>query len=596
VSNKLIIERALKDLIFDEREFVALLSGEWGIGKTYFWSEFKQKYLHNQKNVVYVSLFGVNSVDEIKNEIIIQLSKYTKYLNKYRDKIKSIKGGTFKSDDMSLSIGGAIINSSLSLFSTNDFKNIIICFDDFERLSDKVSIKDVMGLISQLKEQKECKIIMILNEKELNKLSDIDGKKHDEIFALYKEKIVDYTFHYQPSFDENFNILKKDVKDSKPQKKWIEYLLTKGWIYDFFEKEDLKNIRIMKQVIYHLNNFNFIEAYRLEDEVIKEFVEIALKLFLFKSRCNYTFQELEKMLSYYSEKTWGNYHNNKRDTQKEIPINEKYDKCLEQNRFITYLDHTFYNTKNIQEIIYHYLDNYFIDREELKEILLDKNKHIKNYSLRATITTLKDSFYEDFSITNEELSQNILTELETNRNSLHKLYSYEDFKEIIDFIKQFINNKTIDSIEEEFVKKYIESNYLNAKYAYANPLKIIQETYTWADNYILKLKESHQVKNRENIFDILQKIIDSENLGLAFTDGHKLSNVSVKEYKELILSSKDFVNLLIKFLSKHKNSWEELNQAQENIKKALIEIKNTNDNFSWKVDEIAKKAKIFLED
>jgi len=192
--------------------------------------------------------------------------------------------------------------------------------------------------------------------------------------------------------------------------------------------------------------------------------------------------------------------------------------------------------------------------------------------------------------------QVILTELKKNRTTLYKLYSYENFKDIIDFIKQFIKDKTIDSIEEEFIKKYIEENYLTAKYNHNDSLEVIQKTYTWADKYILKLQKSHQVKNQNNIFDIFQQIVHRENLGLTLTDGYKLSNVSVKEYKELILSSKDFVNLLIKFLSKHKHSWQELEQAQENIKKALIEIKNMNDDFSWKVDEIVKKAQILLED
>ena len=586
MSNTLIIERALKDLILNnKREFVALISGEWGIGKTYFWNEFKEKYLQNQKNVVYISLFGLNSLNEIKHEIIIQLSKYTKYLNKYRDKIKSLKGGNIKSNDISLSISGQIVNSSLSLFSTNDFKNIVICFDDFERLSEKISLKDVMGLISQFKEQKECKVLMILNEKELNKLSDIDGKKHDEIFALYKEKVVDYTFQYQPSFNKVFDIVEKD----------IEYF-NKEWIYDFFKKIDLKNIRIMKQVIYHLNHFNFIEAYQLEDEVIKEFVEIALKLFIFKAKCNYTFKELNKILEYHSKKVFMPTLQKEFgiDIDKEIPHNKKYENCIEKNQYILYSDDTD-KTKDIEKIIYTFIDTYFIDRKKLKKLLNDNNNFVKNYYLRDTITTLRNNFYEDFSTTNEVLSQNILTELKKNRTTLYKLYSYENFKDIIDFIKQFIKDKTIDSIEEEFIKKYIEENYLTAKYNYNNSLEIIQKTYTWADKYILKLQKSHQVNNQNNIFDIFQQIIDRENLGLTLTDGYKLSNVSVKEYKELILSSKDFVNLLIKFLSKHKHSWQELEQAQENIKKALIEIKNMNDDFSWKVDEIVKKSQISLE-
>jgi hypothetical protein len=55
---------------------------------------------------------------------------------------------------------------------------VIICFDDFERLSSKIDLKDIMGLISYLKEQKICKILLIMNEKELDKLGSIDGKKY----------------------------------------------------------------------------------------------------------------------------------------------------------------------------------------------------------------------------------------------------------------------------------------------------------------------------------------------------------------------------------------------------------------------------------
>jgi len=287
MSNKNKIEITLKKLILKEqKEFVAMISGEWGIGKTHFWNDFNEKHLKNKKKVVYISLFGLNSLDEIKNEVIFQLSKYTKNLNKYRDRIKSLKGGSLKVDDMGLSIGGAVINATLSLFSTTDFKDIIICFDDFERLSDSVSLKDVMGLISQFKEQKKCKIVMILNEEELDKLSDIDGKKHNEIFALYKEKIIDYNFFFKPSFEELFTVIKEDIEYFNPE-----------WVEAFFQKSDLYNLRIMKQVIFQLNHFEFIKAYHLDDRVLQEFVEIALNIFIFYAESNYSylqFLELDK--------------------------------------------------------------------------------------------------------------------------------------------------------------------------------------------------------------------------------------------------------------------------------------------------------------
>jgi hypothetical protein len=42
-----------------------------------------------------------------------------------------------------------------------------VCFDDFERLSPSIKLEEVLGFIAELKEQKECKVVMILNEGKL---------------------------------------------------------------------------------------------------------------------------------------------------------------------------------------------------------------------------------------------------------------------------------------------------------------------------------------------------------------------------------------------------------------------------------------------
>jgi uncharacterized protein YydD (DUF2326 family) len=70
------------------------------------------------------------------------------------------------------------------LLDKQDFKDIIVCFDDFERLSSSMELKEVLGLISELKEQKNCSVVMILNEDELR-----DNK---ETLDKYKEKLIDY--------------------------------------------------------------------------------------------------------------------------------------------------------------------------------------------------------------------------------------------------------------------------------------------------------------------------------------------------------------------------------------------------------------------
>ncbi|MDR0091628.1 NTPase, partial [Acinetobacter baumannii] len=65
-------------------------------------------------------------------------------------------------------------------------KDAIICFDDFERMSNKLDIKDVMGLANYLKLEKNCQVILILDE---NKTAS-ENKKN---YAEYKEKLIDTT-------------------------------------------------------------------------------------------------------------------------------------------------------------------------------------------------------------------------------------------------------------------------------------------------------------------------------------------------------------------------------------------------------------------
>ena len=84
-------------------------------------------------------------------------------------------------------------------------KDAIICFDDFERISNKLDIKDVMGLANQLKLEKNCQIILILDE-------DKAESENKEKYAKYKEKLIDDTIiinSVEPLIRENA----KDIEE-----------------------------------------------------------------------------------------------------------------------------------------------------------------------------------------------------------------------------------------------------------------------------------------------------------------------------------------------------------------------------------------------
>ena len=563
MSNKNKIEITLKKLILKEkREFVAMISGEWGIGKTHFWNEFKDKNLQNKKKVVYISLFGLNSLDEIKNEVIFQLSKYTKTLNKYRDRIKSLKGGSLKVDDIGLSIGGAVINATLSLFSTTDFEDIVICFDDFERLSSSVSLKDVMGLISQFKEQKKCKIVMILNEAELDKLSDIDGKKHNEIFALYKEKIIDYNFFFKPSFEELFAVVKEDVK-----------YFNSEWVEVFFQKADLQNLRIMKQVIFQLNHFKFIKAYHLDDRVLQEFVEIALNIFIFYAKSSSSYEEFLKLQEYSIEKLY----------KKDINIIEDY-----ENKLDMYMETSYYKNKNdIEAIVYEFIENYMFEKEKLQLLLTQNNLNLEYYQIQDKLSKIIDKMDFDFQSNLIECSSEIYTILNELRDSITSILNIDNFYFYISKIKEHI--KIDDDFEDNIIKKYLKEQPERVNRHRDTYELFITKFYPYLLEY---LKEQDTLKLMENleateIISLFQKVDSAWSPSDCFI----LGNLDHITYKNNIIEYPIFFKELINFIQRHYYT-NDFSEAVKNIKTALIELHNQNKDYDWRIKRMFNNQRV----
>ena len=174
-------ERLKEIFIKNENKGIAIaITGSWGVGKTFFWNEFRERYKLKNK-YVYVSLFGLESLSDLKTHIYSNIENNHSALEVPR----WIRGLPSILKDTRISQFG--ISASVKVFDSlmfNQVKDAVICFDDFERMSNKLDIKDVMGLANQLKLEKNCQIILILDE---DKAEGENKKK----YAEYKEKLID---------------------------------------------------------------------------------------------------------------------------------------------------------------------------------------------------------------------------------------------------------------------------------------------------------------------------------------------------------------------------------------------------------------------
>lgn len=220
---------------------VLAIKGAWGVGKTYSWNKLLKEAKDNNKiahkKYSYVSLFGVNSLDSFRYTIFEQRIDTTLIgtepsLETFKENWKGV----------SISFGKKIAKYASDLPYLNKFfptvesisflavKDSLICVDDFERKGASLTPKDVLGVLSELKERKNCKIILILNDE------SFEDQKLAEEYQKYKEKVIDIELLFDPLASECAEIALNPKKgETRELKEHIANL-------------NLNNIRIIKKI------------------------------------------------------------------------------------------------------------------------------------------------------------------------------------------------------------------------------------------------------------------------------------------------------------------------------------------------------------
>lgn len=229
-------EQRLKSILDTNNNIVVAIYGDWGVGKTHFWKKFCNE--HYKDNNIYISLIGKSDIVAIKESLILNLAKR----NKAICKIKNIR--------FAINLGIVTFNSSVgNLFDLIDkanFSNKIICFDDLERMDSGI-LQGVLGLINELKEHKECKIVLIFNKSKLNST---------DFFA--KDKIIDREIMINPSAESSLEIAKNGLNiDSAAELIVKNYCIEKG----------ITNIRVIRRI--------FDDFTRFEKEINCDFGKVA---------------------------------------------------------------------------------------------------------------------------------------------------------------------------------------------------------------------------------------------------------------------------------------------------------------------------------
>lgn len=227
-----------------------LLTGKWGCGKTYLIKNLKSEIDSDNKVMLIVSLFGIDSVEmltkTIKEQVLKLLlgitednhnidfiQKIVNMISRFSDKISSIKA------NISLTLNEFInIEKKVEFFGKS--KEIILVFDDFERSN--LNTIELLGVINEFCENRQIKTIVIADEEKIESDKEMGTKSYKD----FKEKVIQSTCRLSVNYDEVIaNII-------------LNYSETYNGYHEFL----VKNIDSLKQVFYESesNNLRTIKA------------------------------------------------------------------------------------------------------------------------------------------------------------------------------------------------------------------------------------------------------------------------------------------------------------------------------------------------
>lgn len=219
------IEEIVKKM--NELPYKAILfDGTWGIGKSYA----IDKALNTDRNVCKVSMFGLNSANQIYHEVLFQLAlrnSVSGKISKFADNVLEGLSVVWEKAEQAKDIFHTIAKErELFLLLCKGFKSLhIVVIDDIERMSDKVNLEEVFGIIEEVKQCPYMKVILVANTGEME-------KRNKGLFDKYNEKVIDRIYH---------------ITEMPEKVNWEELNIHAGFITNFLASYKVKNLRTLEK-------------------------------------------------------------------------------------------------------------------------------------------------------------------------------------------------------------------------------------------------------------------------------------------------------------------------------------------------------------
>lgn len=405
--------------------YAVLLTGKWGIGKTFFITRYMEKISPKQQDesdtknkksgkmstitkrvlkifskqkdksekipkIIKISLNGVQTKDEIDDIIIKEFHPFMK--NKSAKLTGKIFSFILKSQ-----------NFDIDSLEKNDFFNIyhpesIYIFDDLERCC--MPIEASLGYINSFVENNNCKVIIIGNEEEIVRHAD---KQEKPFYGFIKEKVIGKTLRMMPETENALNYFLKQLQKGEAR----EFLKSqRDLIIQMYQTSKLDNLRILQQ---SLNDFERLYAYleykhKKHEIFMKDLVMLFFVLSFEIKAGHFSCHELEEWKKDTFKNGMGGLFGTPNDLEKEK--SEKQKKKIYLLKYGKYFANIIVYRNIFSDLILsHILENGFFPEEDIKKQLNNLPAYFSSKEPWVNLWHWDDQTNEDLESMLEQFEQ-----------------------------------------------------------------------------------------------------------------------------------------------------------------------------------------------
>lgn len=492
-----------------DEPYALQVDGEWGTGKTYYVKNHVIDELKEKGNFpIYFSVYGYNILNELKQDILYNIiselssdkkvfTSMTTISKKFR-KISNVWGDQ-RLSSISLISDWILESKNQSMLESSLEKSIVVFIDDLERISEEISVKDLLGFIlNELMEKLNCKVIILSNSNEIDKTDD---------FKKMKEKVIGRTINFAYDISEIERIILKKSRNTfiKENSLWIRDILEE---YQNIRRKKGINLRTLLSVI---ENYSFVESKlfsdisKLQSDKLEESIRKSIFLNVFVVTNEYKLGNITEndfdVLKGLSNTRYFDYYLSK-DEQKSIKetIIDQY-----HHKHKSFDDYIFYSNDIHSQVLFGFMDD---------------NKYVSNWKKNFVNLTREISNLDKLSdfrrFTDNQLKQvqkSVLTDVEENKFNFKDLITvYGRLNQFKKMNLMFLENSDLEVIETKLIESYSTVNEVG--------MDLVDEFYIHGIPNI-KLERPELYQSLKDVDNQRKKIMNSEFIKYLFNDEHE---------------------------------------------------------------------------